>query len=172
VYQGEELGLPDAEIPPDRIVDVDGRDPERAPIPWEPPSVAGPGAGFTTGSPWLPLVGSAESLNAASQADDPRSTLSLFRRLAALRASSAALQSGSQTMVDAGDDVLAWERSADGERLLVAVNFSTRERSLAVEAGGASVVLSTDPDRELGGQVAVDALTLAASEAVVVRFSR
>ena len=34
VYQGEELGLPDAEIPPDRVVDVDGRDPERAPIPW------------------------------------------------------------------------------------------------------------------------------------------
>ena len=33
VFQGEELGLPDAEIPPDRIVDVDGRDPERAPDP-------------------------------------------------------------------------------------------------------------------------------------------
>ncbi|MGZ8647997.1 MAG: alpha-amylase family glycosyl hydrolase, partial [Solirubrobacteraceae bacterium] len=56
VYQGQELGLPDAEIPPERVVDVDGRDPERAPIPWRPPSVAGPGAGFTTGEPWLPLV--------------------------------------------------------------------------------------------------------------------
>src|SRR3954449_7239593 len=57
VYQGEELGLPDAEIPPDRVVDVDGRDPERAPIPWRPPSEAGPGAGFTAADaePWLPL---------------------------------------------------------------------------------------------------------------------
>ena len=36
IYQGEELGLPDAHIPPERIVDVDGRDPERAPIPWTP----------------------------------------------------------------------------------------------------------------------------------------
>ncbi len=36
IYQGEELGLPDATIPPDRVVDVDGRDPERAPIPWTP----------------------------------------------------------------------------------------------------------------------------------------
>ncbi|MGE3141526.1 MAG: alpha-amylase family glycosyl hydrolase, partial [Thermoleophilia bacterium] len=48
VYQGQELGLPDAEVPPERVVDLDGRDPERAPIPWERPSVAGPGAGFTT----------------------------------------------------------------------------------------------------------------------------
>ena len=56
IYQGEELGLPDAVIPPERVVDVDGRDPERAPIPWRPPSEAGPGAGFTDGEPWLPLV--------------------------------------------------------------------------------------------------------------------
>ena len=46
VYQGEELGLPDAPIPPERVVDVDGRDPERAPIPWTPDT---PGHGFTTG---------------------------------------------------------------------------------------------------------------------------
>ena len=45
IYQGEELGLPDATIPPDRVVDVDGRDPERAPIPWTPDA---PGHGFTT----------------------------------------------------------------------------------------------------------------------------
>ena len=43
VYQGEELGLPDATIPQDRVVDVDGRDPERAPMPWLRPSEAGPG---------------------------------------------------------------------------------------------------------------------------------
>ena len=33
VYQGEELGLPDAVVPPERVVDVDGRDPVRAPMP-------------------------------------------------------------------------------------------------------------------------------------------
>jgi len=62
VYQGEELGLPDAEIPPERVVDIDGRDPQRAPVPWRPPSEAGPGAGFTTGEPWLPPVADAERL--------------------------------------------------------------------------------------------------------------
>ena len=53
IYQGEELGLPDAQIPPDRVVDVDGRDPERAPIPWTPerPATASP-----RGEPWLPFV--------------------------------------------------------------------------------------------------------------------
>ena len=75
LFQGEELGLPDAEIPADRIVDVDGRDPERAPIPWRPPSQAGPGAGFTTGEPWLPIVADAESLDVESQEHDPASTL-------------------------------------------------------------------------------------------------
>ena len=72
VYQGQELGLPDAEIPPDRVVDVDGRDPVRAPMPWRPPSQAGPGAGFSTAEPWLPVVGDAERLNAETQAADER----------------------------------------------------------------------------------------------------
>ena len=86
VFQGEELGLPDATIPPERVVDVDGRDPERAPVPWERPSVAGPGAGFTTGEPWLPLHEDAERYAVAAQRDDPASTFSLARRLAWLRA--------------------------------------------------------------------------------------
>ena len=86
VYQGEELGLPDAEIPPDRVVDVDGRDPERAPIPWRPPSQAGPGRGLQRGEPWLPITSRAEELNAQRQAGDGDSALSLARRLASLRA--------------------------------------------------------------------------------------
>ncbi len=56
-------------------------DPERAPIPWRPPSLAGPGAAFTTGKLWLPLVADAARLNVESQATDPRSTLWLVRRL-------------------------------------------------------------------------------------------
>ena len=94
LYQGDELGLPDAEIPPDRVVDVDGRDPERAPIPWRPPSEDGAGAGFTTGRPWLPITPAAEELNAERQAHDPDSTLALARRLADLRMAEPTLQSG------------------------------------------------------------------------------
>jgi alpha-glucosidase len=147
VYQGEELGLPDAEIPPERVVDVDGRDPERAPMPWRPPSVAGPGAGFTTGEPWLPVVADAEGLAADTQAADPRSTLALARRLAALRRETPALQTGAQRTVDLGADVLAWTR---GEGLLCAVNFAAAP--VAIDVPG-TLVLSTDPDRAAGGAV-------------------
>lgn len=55
LFQGEELGLADSPIPAAAIVDVDGRDPVRTPMPWQTPADAGPGAGFTTGQPWLPI---------------------------------------------------------------------------------------------------------------------
>jgi alpha-glucosidase len=137
VYQGEELALPDAEIPPDRVVDVAGRDPERAPIPWRSPSVAGPGAGFTDGDPWLPLVADAETLAAERQATDPDSALSLTRRLAWLRRREPVLQGGEQRSLDAGEDLLAWLRiGADGATIAVVVNFAAAER----EPGRAAAV--------------------------------
>jgi alpha-glucosidase len=159
VYQGEELALPDARIPPDRVVDVDGRDPERAPIPWD----TGPAHGFTTGEPWLPFVAEADELNVASQAADPRSALALTRRMAALRAGSVALQIGEQRTLDAGADVLAWERTAEGERWVAAVNFGAAEVPLRAEG---TLVLSSDPDRAEGGPAPA---TLGPSEAVLLR---
>jgi alpha-glucosidase len=173
VYQGEELGLPDAMVPPERVVDVDGRDPERAPIPWRPPSEAGDGAGFTTGEPWLPLVADAEHLCVARQAADPRSTLALVRRLAALRARTPALQRGSQRTLEAGDDIFAWLREDEGETLLVAVNFATDPvpvRPLAELPRRASLVLSSDPDR-LDADVDPNRFVLGPGEAVLLRLA-
>src|SRR4051812_31324863 len=174
VYQGEELGLPDAEIPPERVVDVDGRDPERAPIPWRAPSAAGPGAGFTTGEPWLPVVAAAEALNVEAQAADPRSTLSLARRLAALRRATPAMQTGGQRSVDAGEDVLAWVRDGDDDTLLAAMSFAAAPVALALAddlAGArATLLLSTDPDRGGGGEVRAGELVLEAGEAVLLRL--
>jgi alpha-glucosidase len=168
IYQGEELGLPHAEIPPDRVVDVDGRDPQRAPIPWEPPSTAGPGAGFTTGEPWLPVVADAEGLCVERQAADPRSTLALVRRLAALRAHTPALQTGAQRTVDAGPDVLAWIREQDGERLLACINLGSEPRPLGTEATTV-IVLSSDPDR-LEGAADPQRLVLAPNEAILLQL--
>jgi alpha-glucosidase len=161
VYQGQELGLPDAEIPPDRVVDVDGRDPVRAPIPWRPPSQAGAGAGFSTAEPWLPTVGDAERLNAETQAADEDSALNLVRRLAALRARTPALQVGDQRTVEAGPDVLAWLREHEGERLLAAVNFAAEPRRLEGIPQDTEPLVSTAP--------AFDGETLAAGEAVILR---
>jgi alpha-glucosidase len=173
VFAGEELGLPDVEIPPERMVDVDGRDPQRAPIPWRPPSEAGPGAGFTTGEPWLPMTPAAEALNAKRQAGDPESSLTLARRLAALRAAEPVLQSGEQRSVDAGEDLLAWLRIGDGgQRLLTLVNFADDERAVHIphdlpERG--RLEISTDPSRDSGVLLFAD-LRLAPVEALVVRL--
>jgi alpha-glucosidase len=158
VYQGEELGLPDAEIPPERVVDVDGRDPERAPIPW----AAAPGGGWT--DPWLPLTSEAERYSVERQERDPHSTLALTRRLAELRRGSPTLQSAPQRMVDGGEDLLAWTREGDGERLMAVVNFAAEERPVSV-GGDATLVLSTDP-RRAGGPVE----RLAPGEAVLLRL--
>jgi alpha-glucosidase len=157
VYQGEELGLPDAPIPADRVVDVDGRDPERAPLPWTPDA---PGHGFTTGDAWLPFVTDAATLNAATQADDPRSTLNLARRVARLRAESGTLQTGTQIPFDAGSGVLAWVREGE-ERLLAAVNFSAEATALDVRG---TLVISSDPDRTEASA------SLGPSEALLLRL--
>src|SRR4051794_21043109 len=168
IYQGQELGLPDAEVPPERVVDVDGRDPERAPIPWAPPSTAGPAGGFSTGEPWLPLVADAEALNVESQAGDPRSTLSLARRLATLRAHTPALSTGAQRMLDAGPDILAWEREDGGRRFVATVNFAAAPARVGAPPARAILLVSTDPDRR-AGEVDLGALVLASAEAVLLQ---
>jgi alpha-glucosidase len=175
VFQGEELGLPDAVIPPERIVDVDVRDGERAPLPWRRPSRVGSGAGFTSGRPWLPIVEDAERLSAEAQRDDPDSTLAFTRRLLELRSRTPALQWGAQRSVSGADDVFCFIRELDGERLLIALNFSSRavpaEIGLEPRDGAAArVELATDPARD-GEDVDVAALVLGPDEGLILRLA-
>jgi alpha-glucosidase len=165
VYQGDELGLPDAKIPPERVVDLDGRDPERAPLPWQPPSRAGEGAGFTSGSPWLPVVEDAEHLNVATQSQDARSTLAFARRLLALRRAEGELQGGAQRSVDAAPGLYCFVR---GDRFLVALNFTSAKVPLSL-TGGARLELSTDLARQLG-EVDLGATVLGPDEGLILRL--
>jgi alpha-glucosidase len=82
LYQGDEIGLEDGEVPPERTVDVaeHSRDPERTPMPWS----ADRHGGFTTGDPWLPM-GDYRRHNVATQRDDPESVLSVTRRLIGIK---------------------------------------------------------------------------------------
>src|SRR5206468_9024922 len=109
----------DVTIPPERIVDVDGRDGERTPMQWD----ATPNAGFTTGSPWLPLSPDAQRVNVAAQRDDPSSMFSFYRRLIRLRRGSPALRSGSYRTVASRSGIFAYVREADGDRYDVGLNF-------------------------------------------------
>jgi len=167
VFQGDELGLTDVEVPSERIVDVDGRDPVRSPIPWEPPSSAGPGAGFSTGEPWLPMTPEAERLAASAQAGDCESMLSLYRALLALRRATPALREGSYKSLEAGEDVYAFERGGD---LAVALNFAPEPRRVGATGRG-SLLLSTRPATPCGTKIDLATLTLEPDEGVIVAFA-
>jgi alpha-glucosidase len=96
---------------------------------WRP----GPGAGFTTGTPWLRLAADAETRNVECQAGDPDSVLATYRRVLAFRRTSAALRRGSMTRLDSGDpDVLAWRRGSGDDELLVLVSFVGEPRRIAL----------------------------------------
>ena len=146
IYQGEELGMTDVAIPPHRVRDPWelnvpglglGRDPVRTPMPWS----GAPNAGFSTAEPWLPLNPDWPAVNAAAQAGDPRSMLSLYRRLLALRRSQPALTHGTYRTLRVTDSVLVFERAHGADRLVIALNLGPAAQ--AVELPPSEVLAST-----------------------------
>jgi len=169
LYMGDEIGQADGEVPPDRVVDVDGRDPERTPVQWD----ASPGAGFSTGRPWLPVGAEAAEVNVAAQRDDPASMLSLYRRLIWYRKGSPALHGGDyRSLPDAPGGCYAYARTATGERVLVALNFTGEALDYQVgEHDRGRLELSTDPSRAAGEELSLRPLHLGPDEGVVVRLA-
>jgi oligo-1,6-glucosidase len=121
------------------------RDNARTPVQWD----ASPSAGFTTGTPWLPVNPDHVEWNAAAQRDDPGSVLAHHRRLIALRHELPVVALGDFTMLlPDDDDLYAFRREHDGDRLLVVCNLSGRPRAIAEllpEAAGAELVLGNLP---------------------------
>jgi alpha-glucosidase len=111
LYQGDEIGLEQVAVPPDRIRDIDDRDGCRTPMPWTSDG------GWS--EPWLPLGDTARNVD--EQRDDPNSILSFVRRTVAARRATADLQSGAYESLDAPDGVWAYRR---GERTIVALNLA------------------------------------------------
>ncbi len=111
VFQGEELGLEDARIAPDRRVDPGGRDGCRAPIPWE----ATAPHGWEGDEPWLPFASEPAARSVESERADPESVLHLYRRLLALRRRARALQVGTWERLPAPPDVLAYRRALEAD---------------------------------------------------------
>lgn len=155
--------MTDVPIPPERVVDIAGRDPERTPMQWD----ATTNAGFTTGDPWLPMAGDATRVNVAAQRDDARSLFSFYRRLLRVRKASLALRLGQYRSLRSARGVYAFEREADGERLYVALNFTGAEGYVTLPTASAELVLSTDDERsEQRGGTRVE---LGPNEGVILR---
>jgi alpha-glucosidase len=137
IYYGDELGIGHVEIPAAQVQDPRelrepglglGRDPVRTPMPWD----TTPHAGFTTGTPWLPLNPDWPARNVERQAQLPSSMLALYRRLLVLRRTWPSLATGAIALIEAEGDVLAYERRCGDERLLVALNLGSTPQELAL----------------------------------------
>jgi alpha-glucosidase len=166
LYYGDELGLPDVVVPPDRAVDVAGRDPERSPMPW----TTGPNAGFTEGDPWLPVTDDPGRLSVEAQERAPGSMLALHRRLLALRRAEPALHLGSWTGLDAPAGVVAYERGHLGTQFLVLLNL-TGDPTRVVLVGTWTIELSTGLDRK-PGVPAGSTVDLRGAEGLVLRAAQ
>jgi len=176
LYYGDELGMENASIPPEKAQDPFGRhdpslgrDPQRTPMRWD----SSPNAGFCPEGtePWLPLGDDSGKGNVALQRESPRSMLGLTRQLLALRRDSPALRSGSyETIEDAPEGCFAYLRRCGTESALVALNFGARELSLRLPGKArARVLVCTHPDGS--DQTEVEHLRLRGYEGSVVGLS-
>ncbi|RWD48781.1 alpha-glucosidase family protein [Mesorhizobium sp.] len=135
LYQGEELGLEEAELAFEDLRDpygirfwpgFKGRDGCRTPMVWEK---GADNAGFSTGEPWLPIPESHRARAVDVQNAEETSVLASYRAMLALRKQHAALVQGSIRFLDAEGDVLAFIREGGGEKLLCVFNFAEEPAS-------------------------------------------
>ncbi len=142
LYQGEELGLTEAELAFEDLVDpygiefwpqFKGRDGCRTPMVWKTQSQLG---GFTTATrAWLPVPADHLTKAVDRQIDDPRSVLAHYRAMLAFRRQHPALVKGGIATLDAPEGVLAFIRADGASRLLCVFNMSEKATTMTVPAG-------------------------------------
>ena len=146
-YYGDEIGM--KTTPPTRKKDVKdpigitgwpkekGRDGERTPMQW----TAEPNAGFTTGTPWLPVPPSAAIINVEAEKGDLNSLFNWYRSLIRLKKTVPAFEHGADVMLDQENtNVLSWMRQAPGApQVVVSVNFTAQPQIVNLVSGGAGL---------------------------------
>jgi alpha-glucosidase len=142
LYQGEELGLTEAELAFEDLVDpygiefwpqFKGRDGCRTPMVWQTQSALG---GFTTATrAWLPVPADHMTKAVDRQATDPASVLAHYRAMLAFRRAHPALVSGSIETRDAPEGVLAFVRADASEQLYCVFNMSERPVTVDLPQG-------------------------------------
>lgn len=150
IYQGEELGLPQAHVPFEHLKDPEaianwprtlGRDGARTPIPW---SANEPNAGFSEGTPWLPTDPAHAGLAIDTQQDDPGSSLNRFRSLVRLRRRLPALRLGTMRFLDAPGNILAFERQHGGETVTCVYNSGEADARFSPPGAEALEIIATE----------------------------
>jgi alpha-glucosidase len=173
LYYGDEIGMPQVAIAPEDLRDPFeknvpglgvGRDGCRTPMQWD----ASEHAGFSEVKPWLPLAADFATENVASLDTDPRSILSLYRILIALRRSRRELAEGDYESLFAEGDLLLYRRTARGKALTVALNLGAEPISVTASPALLSreILLSTFLDRK--GERVTGSLDLRGNEGVII----
>ena len=141
MYYGEELGMENTD--PTRKEDVKdpigrtgwpeekGRDGERTPMQWNTEK----NAGFSTGTPWLPVPPNYKTRNVESETKDPDSVLSFYKKVLALRHSNESLREGAYASITDDPNVYAYLRTYQNEAVLVVLNMSDTSRTIQLDAG-------------------------------------
>ncbi len=146
IYNGEELGKEDTEVPFERIADPwgkalwpnKGRDVARTPMQWN----SGKNAGFSNAEPWLPVSDDREEVNVETEMKDPDSVLNFYRSLLKIRKENTAFKKGKLEFKELGEEVLAYMRQDLGEKMMVVLNFSDSQKEIKLDLKG-HVILGT-----------------------------
>ncbi len=161
IYQGEELGLPEAGLPFEALRDpfglafwpsFKGRDGCRTPMPW----LDTPDGGFTTGTPWLPVPPEHLPLAVSRQEANPDSPLNALRRFLRWRRQQPPLCRGDIEFVELPEPLLAFTRTLDSQSILAVFNLSDRPQAAALPALGPITPLEThglSAGRVAGGRI-------------------
>jgi alpha-glucosidase len=154
LYQGEELGLPEADVPFEQLQDpfgiefwpeFKGRDGCRTPMAWNNDATLG----FSdSDSPWLPYETSHQEKAVYEQIGKPDTMLTFIQTLLAWRKQHPALIQGNIDWLDSDDGVLVYERTLGDESLVVAINFSEQPANWQPPTG-ASLLFGEAPENEM-----------------------
>ena len=152
LYQGEELGLPEADIAYADLQDpygiqfwpeFKGRDGCRTPMVWDTDNRNG---GFSTAKPWLPVTASHLGLSVAAQTADPTSMLAHYRAALAVRRANPTLRTGEMTLPIADGDLALFERHG-AAAILCAFNLGDSTSKFDLPGGAWQAIGS-----QIGGQ--------------------
>jgi alpha-glucosidase len=168
MYYGEEIGM--KTTPPTRPEDVKdpigrtgwpqekGRDGERTPMQWD----SSENAGFTKGTPWLPVPPTYKTHNVADELKNPDSILVFYKSVLKLRHSNPALTDGSYTAINEKDaNVLSYLRTYKDHGVVVALNMSDAPQkvNLELKSSGftaAKSLLATGKSEVNGSEVSLE----------------
>ena len=172
IYQGDELGLPEAELSFEQLQDpygitmwpaFKGRDGCRTPMPWEKSAL---NAGFSTANPWLPIAETHYDL-AADQQGGADSLLGFYQHCLKQRKALPVLVEGAMDVLPMNENVFAFIRELDGKKLLCAFNLSNQNATYTLPDGVRATQFADFPQNELTACLNQKDLDLGAWQTVV-----